>query len=201
MKCGADIRLNTEATVENVMAENPDAVVVATGSIPARPPIPGIDNPKVVNVLDADSGRKKISGKVVVCGGGSSGCESGLALAMQGCDVTIVDMIPVSEFASDMMDLTRKNLFHLLNEYKVKLLGERLVRSINDQGVVVERKDWEYETLEADYVVEALGMKSNNELAEKFKELLPDVYVVGDADEVKNIKRANLTAYDYCCNI
>ena len=201
MKCGADIRLNTEATVENVMAENPDAVVVATGSIPARPPIPGIDNHKVVNVLDADSGRKKISGKVVVCGGGSSGCESGLALAMQGCDVTIVDMIPVSEFASDMMDLTRKNLFHLLNEYKVKLLGERLVRSINDQGVVVERKDWEYETLEADYVVEALGMKSNNELAEKFKELLPDVYVVGDADEVKNIKRANLTAYDYCCNI
>jgi 2-enoate reductase len=183
------------------MAENPDVIVVASGSSPARPPIPGIDNPKVVNVLDVDSGRKKLSGKVLVCGGGVSGCESGLALAMEGCEVTIVDMIPVSEFASDVMDLTRKNLFHLLKEYKVKLVGERLVRSIDDQGVVVEGKDWKYETLEADYVVEALGMKSNNALAEKLKDLLPDVYVVGDAYEVKNIKRANLTAYDYSCNI
>ncbi len=201
MKCGADVRLNTEATPEMVMAENPDAIVVAVGSSPARPPIPGIDNPNVYNVLDVDSGRKKVSGKVVVCGGGLSGCESALALAMEGCDATVVDLIPARQFAAGISALTRLMLLKLMKEHRVKMMGDHLVRSIDKDGVHIEGKDWNYSTLEADYIVEALGMKSNKTLADSFVELMPDVYVVGDASEAKNIKQANRTAYDCCCNI
>ena len=89
MECGADIRLNTKATKEIVMAEKPDAIIVAVGSVPVVPPIPGIDKEKVVHVLDVDSGRKKVSGKVVVCGGGLSGMESALALGMDQGRATI----------------------------------------------------------------------------------------------------------------
>ena len=201
MKCGAEIRLNTEANPENVMAEAPDAIVVAVGSSPIGMDIPGLDRPNVFNVIDVDSGRKKVSDKVVVCGGGVSGCESALALAMEGCQVAVVDMIPVVGFAPGLMDITRKNLFALLAENNVKLIGEHIVRSIDEKGVHIEGKDWQYRMLEADFVVKSFGMKSNSEIANSFVELIPEVYVVGDALEVKNIKHANLTAYNACCNI
>lgn len=199
MHCGADIRLNVEATPENVMAEKPDAIVVAVGSSPASPPISGLDNANVFTVLDVDSGRQKLSGKVVVCGGGLSGCESAIALAMAGCDVTVVDVLPAERFASDVV------FFHVilakLRENNIKLFGEHIIRSIDEKGVLIEGKDWTYKTLEADYIVDALGMKPNKNLADRFVRLLPDVYVVGDAYEVKNIKHANTSAYICCCNI
>lgn len=201
MTCGADIRLNTEATPDLVMAEKPEAIVVAVGSSPARPPIPGIDNGNVYNVLDVDSGRKKVSGKVVVCGGGVSGCESALALAMEGCDVTVVDLIPAARFAPGISHITRVMLLTLMSGNNVKMIGDHIIRSIEKDGVHIEGKDWTYKTLEADYVVEALGMKSNKALADRFAELMPDVYVVGDACEAKNIKEANLSAYNCCSNI
>ncbi len=200
-KCGAEFKLGTEATPELVMAENPDAIVVATGSVPARPPIPGLDRENVHNVLDVDSGRVKIpGGKVVVCGGGLSGCESALQLAMDGCDVTVVDMIDENDFASGIHSITREMLLMLMNDYNVKKIGGHIVRSIDEKSVTVEGKDWKYQTLEADYVVDAFGMVKNP-VADQFRYLIPDVYVVGDAYEVRNIKYANLKAYDDCCNI
>ena len=201
MNCGADIRLNTEASAEMVMAENPGAIVVAVGASPVKAPIPGLDRENVYNVIDVDSGRKKVGGKVVVCGGGISGCESGLALAMEGCEVTIVDQIPEDDFAIGLARTTRRCLFFLLSEHKVRLLSSHIVRSIDDKGVTVEDRDWKMKTLEADYIVDALGMRSNTGLTGQLTELTPDVYVVGDCNEVGNIKSANLTAYNCCCNI
>ncbi|MCL1828061.1 MAG: FAD-dependent oxidoreductase [Oscillospiraceae bacterium] len=199
--CGADIRLNTEADAETVMAENPDVILVATGGVPLRPPIPGIDGENVFNVLDTDSGRKKPKGKIVVCGGGLSGCESALALAMEGNEVTITDMIPEADFATGTHPLTRNVLLHLLEEHNVKMLGGRLVRSIGKNGVETEDKNWKIETLEADFVVEAFGMKPNIEMKNRFFELIPDVYYIGDCSEIKNIMHASYSAYDRSCCI
>ena len=201
MHCGADVRLNTEATAELVMAENPDAIIVAVGSVPARPPIPGLDRDNVFNVLEVDSGRKKPTGRVVVLGGGTSGSESAIALAMEGCDVTVVDMLPVSDFANGVHDITRNMILYLFEEHNIKLVGESIVRSINENGVEIEGKNWQYKTLEADYVVEAFGMKPNVEMRDRFFELIPDVYYVGDCENAKNIMNANFTAYDRACNI
>ena len=201
MDCGADIRLNTAATPALVMAEKPDAIVVAVGGMPLRPPIPGLDGPNVVNVLDVDSGRKKISGRVVVCGGGLSGCESALALAMEGCQVTVVDMIPEAQFATGAMDITRAMLLMLMEEHHVVKLGDHIVRSIDRDGVHIEGRDWRYATLEADYVVDALGMTNDPSIADAYVDLIPDVYVVGDAYRAGNIKAANLSAYNAAANI
>ncbi|SHI09550.1 2,4-dienoyl-CoA reductase [Sporobacter termitidis DSM 10068] len=201
MRCGADIRLSTEATPERVLAENPDAIVLAAGARPARPPIPGIDGPNVFNVLDVDAGRKKVSGKIVVCGGGVSGCESALALAMEGGDVTVVDIIPEDGFAAGLSELTRGMLMLLLGEHHVKLLGDHIVRSIDRDGVHIEGRDWKYRTLEADYVVDAMGMKNDPSAAAAYTDLIPDVFVVGDAYGVGNIKSANLSAYNAAMNI
>ena len=199
MNSGAKIHMNETATTENVMLESPDAIIIATGAVPSDPPIPGLDSPNVFSVLDVDSGRKKLSGKVVVCGAGLSGCESAVQLAMDGCDVTLIDQIPEEKFAQGLHPITYQMLVFLLDEHNIKKVPNHIIRSIDENGVVAEGMDWKTETFEADYVVNAFGMKSNPDSLEPFLKLMPDVYVIGDAGEVKNIKNANRTAYNICC--
>lgn len=201
LRCGADIRLGTEATPELVMAENPDAIVVAVGGQLVTPPIPGIDRANVVSVLDADCGKAQLQGKIVVCGGGLSGCESALALAMAGCSVTVVDLLPTEKFASGCSDITRSMLMFLLKQQGVTLLGGQTVREIGDAGVTVSDADGKQTVLPADFVVSAFGLKPDKAAAEPFFELIPDVYFVGDCERARNIMFANRTAYDTCCNI
>ena len=203
LSCGADIRLNTEATQENVMAEKPDVIIVSVGSVPVKPPIPGLDNDNVYNVLDADSGKAVIpeGKKVVVCGGGLSGCESAIGLAMQGCEVSIVDILPTDEFASGCARHARNMILAQMVKYDIQLIGENIVRSITDKAVTVEDKNWHINEIQADYVIDAFGMKKNEEMMDRFFELIPDVYYIGDCLEVKNIMNANFSAYDRACNI
>ena len=66
--------------------------------------------------------------------------------------------------------------------------------------MTVEGKDWKYQTFEADYIVNALGMKNDQTLCTELRKLLPDVFSVGDAFEVKNIFEANHTAFDQAMN-
>jgi 2,4-dienoyl-CoA reductase-like NADH-dependent reductase (Old Yellow Enzyme family)/thioredoxin reductase len=201
--CSIDIRLCTEATPELVMAEKPDAIIVAVGSVPLRPNVPGLNEPYVHNVLDVDSGRVVFpkSSKIVVLGGGLSGCESALALAMDGHAVTVLDRLSVEAFAQGTHYLTRNFLMYLLSENGVMLVGDCLVKSVKDHNVEVEGRDWNTHVYEADAVVEAFGMKPNSTVADRFKELIPDVYFIGDCVNVGNITNANFTAYDRACNI
>lgn len=196
MECGAKILLNTEATVDRVMAMQPDAVFIATGSGRLKLPIPGIDGKNVHHVLDVDTGREQVGNTVVVCGGGLSGMESALELSMQGKKVTVVDMIPVEEFAKDHAPAPREMLLQLLEKNGVTLIGSSKVVAFSDKGVEIEGSDWRHTQLPADDIVTAFGMKKNDALVEKFRNLMPEVYVVGDAYMVKNIKNANQIAFN-----
>jgi 2,4-dienoyl-CoA reductase-like NADH-dependent reductase (Old Yellow Enzyme family)/thioredoxin reductase len=200
--CGAELRLNTEATVEKVMSEEPDVIFMAAGSLFFIPEIPGINSPKVVHVLDADTGRVTAGKRVVVCGGGASGVECALALAMDGRDVTIVDMIPAGSFASGMEEIPRWMVeSKYIREYGIKLMGESKVVAITGDGVEVEDRSWRHSLLPADTVVSAFGMVPNKNFAEQFKNLASEVYVVGDCDHVESIKSANHTAYNYAVHV
>jgi hypothetical protein len=120
---------------------------------------------------------------------------------MAGCDVSIIDRLPNEAFATGMARITRRNLLFLLNEYGVTQFGSHIIRSITKGSVTAETGDWQLKTIEADYVVDALGMRSDAAQVAGFRRLIPETYAVGDCNEVKNIKNANLTAYDCCCNI
>ncbi len=199
MRCGADIRLGTEATPELIEAEKPDALVVAIGSTPIKPNIPGIDQEFVHPVLDVDCERVEVGHRVVVCGGGTSGLECALALAMKGHDVTVVDMMPVEEFGRDMAPIAYGMLSKLLRENKVNLIGSCKVERFVDHGVEICDKNWNKIILPADTAVTAFGMASAN--VEKFSRLVYDTYVVGDCDTVKNIYHANHSAFDMAVEI
>jgi len=194
---GIDIMLGQRAALETVLDLNPDAVFVATGSERLNLPIPGIDNDNVHHVLDVDTGRVDTGAEVVVCGGGLSGMECALGLSMEGKKVTVIDMIPVSEFAHEAAPSVRTMLLHLLKENQVTLVGDSKVLRFTGDGVEIERKDWKHALVKADSIVTAFGMKKNNSLFEEVKDYIPEVYAIGDCDLVCNIKRANATAFHY----
>lgn len=195
MSCGANIQFNVVADADYIMSLEPDAVFIATGSTRLALPIPGIDRPNVHHVLDVDTGKEETGENVVVCGGGLSGMECALGLAMQGKKVTVVDMIPADSFAHEATPHTRGMLLALLEQYGVKKIGDSRVCAFSDEGVEVEDRSWRKQTLKADDIVTAFGMKKEDALYRQVKKLLPEVYAIGDCKIVRNIKNANHQAF------
>ena len=151
-------------------------------------------------VLAVDCGEVKPTGKVVVCGGGVSGCECALGLAMEGCEVTVIDMIDDDKFATGLAGITRNMLHMLMGDNGVKLIGGRRVTAI-EEGLVraVSVSGGKEETFEADWVVDAFGMVPRTALVEELSGITIDTFVVGDANKVGNIKQANFKAYTMAC--
>ncbi len=74
---GADLRLNTVLTGERLADIRPDEVILAIGSHPLLPPIPGLDGANVVLAMDAYAPDARLGHKVVVLGGRSGGVRDG----------------------------------------------------------------------------------------------------------------------------
>jgi 2,4-dienoyl-CoA reductase-like NADH-dependent reductase (Old Yellow Enzyme family)/thioredoxin reductase len=197
MSCGARIELGKEAGADHVRYEAPDALIIATGSDYAKPPIRGIDNGNVIMVRDVEKNQARVGQKVVVCGGGLTGCECALSLAMDGKNVTIMDMINVDQFAGEMFFLTRNALMDELDAYKVKKAGNLTIDEFSEKGVKAKDTAGKIVEFEADTIVLALGMKSENKLNHfVYEDLAKEVFVVGDCDKVSNIRFANFNAFN-----
>ncbi len=81
---GLDVRLSTEATVEAVTAEHPDVLIIAVGSSPTMPALPGIDGENVVWAGDAHVDGVEIGDDVLVVGAGMVGCETASGSRAEG---------------------------------------------------------------------------------------------------------------------
>lgn len=197
---GAEIRLNTEVNVDLIKKEKPDAVFVATGAHYAKPPIPGIE--KAILAKDADNGTVKVGKKVVVCGGGLTGCETALQLARDGHEVTVVDMIPATDFAKEQFYIIRSSLMHEIAEAGVKFAGDLKIKEFMDNAIVVtDKTDNEFE-MKADTFVNALGLRSDNSLYEEIKAEIPwGTYCAGDCVSPKNIYNATFSAFNIAVEI
>ena len=89
---GVEVRLNTPATAQLVQEEKADALIIAVGSKPIVPPLPGIDGDNVVVVNNYYLEKDKVRDSVVVLGGGLAGCECAVHLGMEGKKVSLVEM-------------------------------------------------------------------------------------------------------------
>lgn len=196
----ASIRLNTEVTLDLIKEEKPDAVIVATGARYAMPPIPGIE--KALMARDVDHGTAKVGNKVIVCGGGLTGCETALQLAREGKEVTVVDMIPTSDFAIGQFYIIRSSLMSELKNTGVKFAGDLKIKEYTNSGIIVTDKSGNDFEMNTDTVVNALGLKSDDTLYKEIKEEMPwDTYAVGDCINSKNIFNATFTAFNIAVEI
>ncbi len=150
---------------------------------------------------EVDRGEAKTGQKVVVCGAGLSGSECALGLAMEGKDVTLVDMIPEEKFYSDLVFYTRPLLTKHLAENNVRLKGGCAVQEFCADGVLVMNDDGGTEKLACDTAVTAFGVKPDKAAFSELANLVGETYVIGDADKVGVIGDAIGQAYWFCKDI
>ncbi|MBN1613332.1 MAG: FAD-dependent oxidoreductase [Deltaproteobacteria bacterium] len=178
-KSGVKVVMGQQATAATVDALKPDVVVVAAGSSPVIPDIPGANGENVVTGHDVLTFRVQTGSRVLIAGGGSVGCEIADFLASYGKNVTVVDMLP--DVATDMPVGSKFFLMERLAQQKVKIVTSAAIREILSNGVLVSR-DGKEETIGGmDTVVLALGTKSRNELAGEIEGTVGELYVIGDA--------------------
>ncbi len=188
-KNGVRCHLGVNVSPELVAEVRPDVVVLATGSVPDSPPIPGIDGAivrTVGEVLENASTRGSVPS--VVIGGGATGCEVALHLAESGCPVTIVEKL--MRIGARIESVTRKLILERLEEYGVGMMTGAEVLAIQDDGVLVQNRASGEHFVDAGQVVVVTGMRPENGLQEEILGLEIPVYQIGDCLEPRSAKAA-----------
>ncbi|MCJ7515507.1 MAG: NAD(P)/FAD-dependent oxidoreductase, partial [Dehalococcoidia bacterium] len=195
------INLGKTASPDLLQKEKPDVVIIATGSKPVTPNVPGINKEKATTAIDLLLGRKKAGNQVVVVGGGLIGCETALWLAQQGKQVTIVEALKnLMQSGSRVPRPNMMMLRDLLKFHNVNVLTDTCLLEVTDDGVTVDKSS-EKTTLPADTVVIAVGLCPDRELYISLKDSVPNIHLVGDAVEARNIMHAIWDAYEVARNI
>ncbi len=185
---GVECHLGHEVTLDTIEKENPDVIILATGSVPVLPRVQGIDKPIVTSYVEMLEGNTPQPKKTVVIGGGATGCEVAHHLAESGSQVTIVEMLP--KIGTALESMTRKILLRKLRTRKTIILTETKLMKVEDNGVVVSDRDGNETFLEAERVVIAIGSKPDNGLYEKLQPLRYEVHRIGDCLEPRSAKTA-----------
>jgi len=214
-KAGVKVELGKEASADIIKKEKPDAVVLATGSTPILPDIPGINRKNGIKAADVLQGKAEIGEEVVVIGGGAVGIETALFLAEKGAmtpdaavflasrraldadvavrlthsgkKVTILEML--DRIGQDVGITTMSSLRLSLRLHDVEIITKATAERITDSGVEYSQ-DREQKTAPADTVVIATGSRPETELFEMLEAAVPEVYRVGDCVSVRTALEA-----------
>lgn len=193
-----EVRLGTEAIPELLQELAPDAVIVATGSVPATPPIKGVENAvQSWRILDGSSELPKEQ-NVVMIGGGIVACETAHMIAKEGkCKVTILEMLP--SIANGLESTHLGDLMMEFAELKIEAITNARVLEIRPGEVEYAVGD-ETRTIACDTSVLATGQRSEGkELVDKLQAKGMRVIVAGDVIRPRKImdavREGNFAAY------
>ena len=124
--------------------------------------------------------------RVVIIGGQLVGCEMADFLARRRRKVTILERGDC--LATQMAIVRRWRVLHELRESGVAMLTGVVFDEITDKGVSITTKDGQKHTIQADTVIIAAGAVPNTGLVDALKDMVPEIYAVGDATQVRLIE-------------
>ncbi len=192
-KRNIEVHTGTEVNVHTVEEAKPDVVVIACGARPLIPDVPGVGGENVATANEILLGRAEPKGKVVfVLGGQQTGCEVAEFLADKGNSVTVVARSPASRLAADAYPGIGRALLGRLRAKKVEFITEQDVKEINITGLTLVDKKGKESIHEGELVVLARGVVPARELADQLYGKVPELYVIGDSMEPRNIQAAIL---------
>lgn len=186
-RLGVDVRLNCRVTAGRAVELAPEAIVLATGARPLVPPIPGADS-VAVTAWDVLAGRVEVGRRVAIVGGGDVGCETAEHLAAQGCEVTILEMLPA--VAPQLSKWTHRMLLERLQAAGVEILLQARVLAIEPGCVVYDRQGVTGEVAPVDSVVLASGAQAENALAPALESTGLTIHTIGDAAQPGTLAEA-----------
>ena len=185
-RAGVTVRTGVALSADDVVAHEPDAVVVATGASPFMPDIPGIGGDHVVIAGDLVLHDRPTGASVVVAGGGMVGCEIALDLAQAGKQVTILEAAPL---AADINPINGLTLVGMVAGAGVDVLPFTLA-AVTSEGVVGVGPDGGEHVVQAETVVIALGGVARDSLARELEGRVDELYAVGDCARPRSITEA-----------
>ena len=197
-KDGVEVRLNTPATPELLEQLAPDALILAVGSSPIVPPLPGIDGDNVVVVNNYYLEKEKVADTVVVLGGGLAGCECAVHLGMEGKQVHLVEMR--DSLAVDCNIRHRPILMQQVDKYTTVHTGLQGLR-VTEEGLVCKDGEGNEVLIPGKTVICAVGQRSNRDTVNELRGCAPFVREIGDCARVSNITNAVYQGYHAALDI
>lgn len=197
-KEGVEVRLNTPATPELLEQLAPDALILAVGSSPIVPPLPGIDGDNVVVVNNYYLEKEKVADTVVVLGGGLAGCECAVHLGMEGKQVHLVEMR--DSLAVDCNIRHRPILMQQVDKYTTVHTGLQGLR-VTEDGLVCKDGEGKEVLIPGKTVICAVGQRSNRDTVNELRGCAPFVREIGDCARVSNITNAVYQGYHAALDI
>jgi len=180
-----EVKMNTEVT--DVKSLDADEIIVATGAVAKRIPIPGAE--AAVEAVDFLLGNKTVGDNVVVIGGGLTGCEIAYELYLQGKKPTIVEMQDDLITTKGICLANTSYLRDFFKTNKVPVLLETGVKKIENGTVTVTDKDGNTKEIPADSVILSVGYNPAPVTTK-------GVHVIGDAKAVGNLRTVIWGAWD-----
>ena len=195
--CNAGVHLcmGQTRTAEQLKDAGFEAVINAVGAHSAAPRIPGIDSVNVADAWKVLAGEQQVYGTVAVIGGGMVGCETAEYLAARGCKVSVIEMM--DKIAAGESTTILPTLLENYKTYGVEQYPSHKVKEFRMDAVVCENKDGAEVTIPCDYIVLAMGARSNEFDAAALEAASIPVYSIGDAaGKATDISNAIRTGYD-----
>ena len=188
-----NIEVFLHSKVKEIDGLGADEVIVATGAKAIKPRIKGID--RAVTAVDYLLNKEVIGRDVVVIGGGLTGCEIAYDLFLKGKNPTIVEM-KNDLIVSDKVPFANASFLRdFFNANDVPVYLETKLVSVDSDGAMVSDKEGKFK-IKADTVITALGYKPNPVFKKK-----KNVHIIGDANEVGNLRTVIWNAWDVCMKI
>ncbi|MDH5201875.1 MAG: FAD-dependent oxidoreductase [Nitrospirota bacterium] len=198
-KTKTNVILGISPTSEEILSQKPDVLIIATGSRPALPDIPGITRSFVFDVRSVYEKNIEFGESIVILGGGDTGCETADLLTSKTKNITIVEML--DKPLTNMKEIPRLELLKRLEENGVAIITHFKAVAVEKGKVIIEDKDGTKRELIADSVIVAIGNIKENSLFDSLKDLVEKIYLVGDAKEPSNLGAALRSATEIALKV
>ncbi len=196
---GVKVHLNSPMDIEKLHKSRADAVIVATGS---KPKLLTLGSGPVHSAVDVLLGHVQTGGDVAIIGGGLVGCELALWLRGQDKNVTIIEALPKILAVNAPLCHANSDMLAAMIPFKgIHIVSSAKITGYDGKFVDVQTAADGTQKVKADTVIAAIGYLPENELYEKLRPEVSELYLLGDARRVANIMYAIWDAYEVASRI